>query len=71
MLIISYGEGYHTLLAGLAVLQAVVGQSLLTGEPIGRMGGDDKRSLYIELRHQGVAINPTPWWSSKRKRASG
>ena len=71
MLIISYGEGYHTLLAGLAVLQAVVGQSLLTGEPIGRMGGDDKRSLYIELRHQGVAINPNPWWSSRRKRASG
>ena len=71
MLIISYGEGYHTLLAGLAVLQAVVGQSLLTGEPIGRMGGDDKRSLYIEIRHQGVAINPSPWWSSGRKRASG
>ncbi len=71
ILIISHGEGYHTLLAGLSTLQAVVGQSLLTGEPVGRMGGDEKRSLYIELRRKGVAINPNPWWSSSRERASG
>ncbi len=71
ILIISHGEGYHTLLAGLTTLQAVVGQSLLTGEPVGRMGGDGKRSLYIELRRKGVAINPNPWWSRSRERASG
>lgn len=71
ILIISHGEGYHTLLAGLSRLQAVVGQSLLTGEPVGRMGGDGKRSLYIELRRKGTAINPTSWWSSSRERASG
>lgn len=71
ILIISHGEGYHTLLAGLSTLQAVVGQSLLTGEPVGRMGGDRKRSLYIELRRKGVAINPNPWWSRSRERASG
>ena len=71
ILIISHGEGYHTLLAGLSQLQAVVGQSLLTGEPMGMMGGDNKRSLYIELRRKGVAINPTPWWSSSRERVSG
>ena len=71
ILIISHGEGYHTLLAGLTRLQAVVGQSLLTGEPVGRMGGDGKRSLYIELRRKGTAINPNSWWSSSRERASG
>jgi septal ring factor EnvC (AmiA/AmiB activator) len=71
ILIIAHGEGYHTLLAGLSRLQAVVGQSLLTGEPVGRMGGDGKRSLYIELRRKGTAINPTSWWSSSRERASG
>jgi len=71
ILIISHGEGYHTLLAGLSTLQAVVGQSLLTGEPVGRMGGDEKRSLYIELRRKGVAINPNSWWSSSGERASG
>ncbi|MBT4488339.1 MAG: peptidoglycan DD-metalloendopeptidase family protein [Rhodospirillaceae bacterium] len=71
ILIISHGEGYHTLLAGLAKLQAVVGQTLLTGEPVGVMGGDDRRSLYIELRRKGTAINPNPWWSSSLERASG
>ena len=71
ILIISHGEGYHTLLAGLTTLQAVVGQTLLTGEPVGRMGGAAKRSLYVELRRKGVAINPNPWWSKSRERASG
>ncbi|MDP6830991.1 MAG: peptidoglycan DD-metalloendopeptidase family protein [Alphaproteobacteria bacterium] len=71
ILIISHGEGYHTLLAGLSQLQAVVGQSLLTGEPVGHMGGDGKQSLYIELRRKGTAINPNPWWSSSHERASG
>jgi septal ring factor EnvC (AmiA/AmiB activator) len=71
ILIISHGGGYHTLLAGLARLQVVVGQSMLTGEPVGVMGGDGKRSLYIELRRKGTAINPNPWWSSSLERASG
>ncbi|MFP6772913.1 MAG: peptidoglycan DD-metalloendopeptidase family protein [Alphaproteobacteria bacterium] len=71
ILIISHGEGYHSLLAGLSKLQTVVGQSVLTGEPVGVMGGDGKRSLYVELRRKGTAINPTPWWSSSRERASG
>ncbi len=71
ILIISHGGGYHSLLAGLAKLQAVVGQTMLMGEPVGVMGGDDKRSLYVELRRKGTAINPNPWWSSSRERASG
>ena len=71
ILIISHGDGYHTLLAGLSKLQAVVGQDLLTGEPMGMMGRGNKRSLYIELRRKGTAINPTPWWTSSRERVSG
>ena len=71
ILIISHGDGYHTLLAGLSKLQTVVGQDLLTGEPMGMMGRDNKRSLYIELRRKGTAINPTPWWSGSRERVSG
>ena len=71
ILIISHGDGYHTLLAGLSKLQAVVGQDLLTGEPMGMMGRGNKRSLYIELRRKGMAINPTPWWSSSRERVRG
>ena len=71
ILIIAHGEGYHTLLAGLSNLQAVVGQELLTGEPTGTMGGENKRSLYIELRRKGKPIDPNPWWSANRKKASG
>ncbi|MDE0725135.1 MAG: peptidoglycan DD-metalloendopeptidase family protein [Alphaproteobacteria bacterium] len=71
ILIISHGEGYHSLLAGLSKLQTVVGQSVLAGEPVGVMGGDGKRSLYVELRRKGTAIDPNPWWSSSRERASG
>ena len=71
ILIISHGEGYHSLLAGLSKLQTVVGQSVLTGEPVGVMGGDGKRSLYVELRRKGTAIDPNPWWSSSRERVSG
>jgi septal ring factor EnvC (AmiA/AmiB activator) len=71
ILIISHGEGYHSLLAGLSKLQTVVGQSVLSGEPVGVMGGDGKRSLYVELRRKGTAIDPNPWWSSSRERASG
>lgn len=71
ILIISHGGGYHTLLAGLSRLQAVVGQHLLTGEPVGVMGGAENRSLYIELRRKGTAINPNSWWSRSRERASG
>ena len=71
ILIIAHGEGYHSLLAGLTALQAVVGQHLLTGEPLGTMGRDKKRLLYIELRHNGQPINPNPWWSKNRERESG
>jgi len=38
LLIISVGEGYHVLLAGMSEIDATVGQSVLAGEPLGRMG---------------------------------
>ena len=71
ILIIAHGEGYHTLLVGLSKLQAVVGQHLMTGEPMGTMGGDKRRSLYIELRRKGKPINPNPWWLRRGERVSG
>jgi septal ring factor EnvC (AmiA/AmiB activator) len=36
-LIIEHGGGYHTVLAGLDRVDAVVGQWLLAGEPVGSM----------------------------------
>ena len=41
ILIIEHGEGYHSLLAGLAEIGATVGQWVLTGEPVGTTGSND------------------------------
>ncbi|RME68772.1 MAG: peptidase M23, partial [Alphaproteobacteria bacterium] len=70
LLIISHGEGYHSLLAGMQRIDARVGQWVLAGEPVGEMGtgaaGDDGRPvLYVELQHDGKPINPLPWLSAQ------
>ncbi len=62
LLIIEHGEGYHLLLAGLSRIDGVVGQWVLAGEPVGVMGsGKDSQQLYIELRRQGIPIDPLSW----------
>ena len=38
LLILSVGEEYYVLLAGMADIDGAVGQSVLAGEPVGRMG---------------------------------
>lgn len=38
LLIISVGEGYHVLLAGMTRIDCTVGQNILAGEPVGMMG---------------------------------
>jgi murein hydrolase activator len=63
ILIIQHDGGYHSLLAGLARSDAVVGQWVVAGEPVGAMGpsqgGNPK--LYMELRRDGHPIDPVPW----------
>ncbi|MDR2902048.1 MAG: peptidoglycan DD-metalloendopeptidase family protein [Lactobacillales bacterium] len=61
MLIVDNGGGYMTLLAGLGAINAAVGQELLAGEPIGIMDISSPR-LYIEIRKDGQAIDPGPWF---------
>ncbi|MDC0074543.1 peptidoglycan DD-metalloendopeptidase family protein [Alphaproteobacteria bacterium] len=64
LLIISHGEGYHTLLTGFKSINVTVGQKLIAGEPIGIMGFNNngkKPELYIELRHNGEPIDPKFW----------
>lgn len=63
LLIIDHGEGYHSLLAGLGRIDAVVGQQLLAGEPVGVMSGRGKGPirLYMELRRGGRPVDPVPW----------
>ena len=75
LLIIDAGGGYYVVLAGLDRINVTVGESVLAGEPIGAMGdgsvrmaaaaavGADRPVLYIELRKDGTAIDPGPWWA--------
>jgi septal ring factor EnvC (AmiA/AmiB activator) len=67
-LIIEHSEGYHSLLAGLARIDAVIGQLLLSGEPVGVMGnlGAGRQQLYVELRRNGTPFNPMPWMTARK-----
>lgn len=73
ILIIDHGERYHTILAGLDQIDAVVGQWVLAGEPVARMsdlaGGNAE--LYLELRRTGQAINPLPWLATNDDKVRG
>ena len=75
LLIINAGGGYYILLAGMDRISVLPGQFVLAGEPVGAMGdgavrmaaaaaiGAAEPVLYIELRKDGTAIDPGPWWA--------
>jgi murein hydrolase activator len=76
ILILRVGGGYHLILTGLEAAQAVPGNSVTAGEPVGRMAGkatgtqggetsEGKPSpeLYLELRKDGAPVDPAPWLS--------
>jgi septal ring factor EnvC (AmiA/AmiB activator) len=73
ILIIEHSEGYHTLLAGLGRIDAVVGQSVTTGEPVGTAGTAETGypSIYVELRRNGQPIDPLPWLAPRNEKVSG
>ena len=73
LLIIDHGEGYHSLLTGMARIDAALGQRVLAGEPVGVMGlpTADPPILYVELRHDGQPINPLPWLAVRNGKISG
>lgn len=73
LLIIENGEGYHMLMAGLARLDAAVGDEVLEGEPVGIMdpGSGVKPNLYFELRRDGRPVNPLPWLAATKDKVSG
>ncbi len=75
LLIINAGGGYYMVLAGMDRINVSVGQFVLAGEPVAAMGDGSARTataaaigatqpvLYIELRKDGAAIDPGPWWA--------
>jgi septal ring factor EnvC (AmiA/AmiB activator) len=75
IVIVNAGSGYHILLAGLDEISVDIGQFVLAGEPVGKMGekhlstataidvASEQPVLYIEFRKDGTAIDPAPWWA--------
>ena len=82
LLIIEHTGGYHSLLAGMARIDAAAGQWLLLGEPVGVMGkaktvstsGRDRMqppALYVEFRRKGQPIDPLAWLARRKGKVSG
>jgi septal ring factor EnvC (AmiA/AmiB activator) len=72
LLIIEHGGGYHSLLAGMARIDAGLGQKVDAGEPVAVMAeGPGKPALYLELRRNGQPINPLPWLAARNNKVSG
>lgn len=63
LLIIDHGEGYTSLLSGLAETDATVGQMLLAGEPVGVMPAGDNVKLHMEIRKKNRPVDPNEWLS--------
>jgi murein hydrolase activator len=63
VLIINVGNGYHIVLAGLAITFAQAGQEVLAGEPLGEMASDARvqPDLYMEVRQASAPQNPSLW----------
>jgi septal ring factor EnvC (AmiA/AmiB activator) len=74
-LIIDHGEGYHSLIAGLARIDAGSGQWVLSGEPVGATGdsgsasdirGDDKGGGGPSQGPESRAEGPTVYVEFRR-----
>ena len=61
LIIIDHGDGYTSLLSGLALTDAQVGQTLLAGEPIGVMPAGNNVKLHMEIRKNNHPIDPSAW----------
>ncbi|HEX2814841.1 MAG TPA: peptidoglycan DD-metalloendopeptidase family protein [Phenylobacterium sp.] len=68
IVILRLAGGYHLVLAGLDKTSVSVGQSVAAGEAVGFMpdsrqsdGGKASRELYLEVRNQGVPVDPGHW----------
>jgi septal ring factor EnvC (AmiA/AmiB activator) len=63
LLILSVGNGYHIIIAGLERSYVVSDQLVLAGEPVGELADRSKPApeLYLEFQKNGRPIDPTPW----------
>ena len=63
MLILRTSDGYHVILSGMSRIYVTEGQSVATGEPVGRMPdrADPPPELNMELRLGDAVMNPADW----------
>jgi septal ring factor EnvC (AmiA/AmiB activator) len=73
VLILRLGGGYHLVLAGMDQTTAEAGRTLSAGEPVGRMGDQDRPTpeLYMEIRRDGSPVDPARWMASLRATGAG
>lgn len=71
MVIIQHDDAYHSVIAGMDVVEVEPGQPVNEEEMLGVMGNTpDTRKLYFELRKNSKAIDPTAWMGNLRQVAS-
>jgi murein DD-endopeptidase MepM/ murein hydrolase activator NlpD len=62
VLIIDHGDEYHSVLAGMSVLDARAGDEVEAGQRVGRMlPGFHTADLHVEVRRRGRPVDPLPW----------
>ena len=66
VVILNAGGGVRLVLAGMQTVSVGVGRSVAAGEPVGRLGpatdgGRSPPELYLEVRGEGGALNPSRW----------
>lgn len=64
LVIVSHGEGYHTLYGSLSEIFPKVGDIIKTGQAIGEVGNSgifDAPGLYFEVRYKGKPLDPSQW----------
>lgn len=57
IIIMSHKNGYNTVMTNMGSIDALVGQEVLAGEPIGRMN-DNRPEMYLEVRRGDKSVDP-------------
>ena len=57
VVIMSHKNGYNTVMTNMGSIDALVGQEVLAGEPIGRMN-ENRPEMYLEVRRGDKSIDP-------------
>ncbi len=69
VLILEHSGGYHSVLAELGLIDALLGQRVVAGEPVGSLAAESEETpeLYVELRRNGGPIDPEPWFDRAKQ----